>query len=227
MVKTKSKILIGIMALILIVTITACNSSEVGSGNNDKEIIAIDAIDREVKRPESMDRLSVTCQGGATHQLSILGASENIVAQTSMAGFPQLLKMYPRYKEVLDPGSFDEVNVEELLKVETDMAFVGIISIKGNELIEDAGIPTFTMFIGSAEIDTARKEFENVGKILGNEKRANELIEYWDEKLEMVEKLVDKVPQDERKKVYYAGEEITSASSGKWGHSLIVGSGGI
>ena len=228
MVKTKSKILIGIMALILIVSMTACNSSEVGSGNNDKEIIAIDAIDREVKRPESMDRLGVTCRGGATHQLSILGASENIVAQPSVAGFPHLLKMYPRYNEVLDPGSFDEVNVEELLKVETDLVFVGVSSKKGNKLIEDAGIPTFTMFIGTAEIDTVRREFENVGKILGNEKRANELIKYWDKKLEMVEKLVDKVPQNERKKVHYSGNQITNVSGGKgWGHSLIVGSGGI
>ena len=229
--KTKIKLLVVVLTLISVVTITACsnknNKKEAKLEDDVKQITAIDAIGREIEKPQSIDKAAVTCYGGATHELSILGISENIVAQPSMDRFAQLLKMYPRYKEVLDPGSFDEVNVEELLKVEPDMVFVGITSKKGNELIEDAGMPTFTMLIGTAEIDTVKKEFENVGKILGKEERSNELIKYWDEKLEMVKKLVDKVPQNERKKVYYAGENITSASSGKWGHSLIVGSGGI
>ena len=226
--KARVKLLTIFIILISIINITACNSNKASSGNEDREIIAIDAIDREVKRPASMDKLGVTCRGGATHQLSIFGVSENIVAQPSVDGFPQLLKMYPIYNEVLDPGSFDEVNVEELLKVETDMVFVGVSSKQGNELIEDAGIPTFTMFIGTAQSDTVIREFENVGKILGNEKRSDELIKYWDEKLEMVKNLVDKVPQNERKKVHYAGEQITNASGGKgWGNSLIIGSGGI
>ena len=128
--------------------------------NKEEKIVAVDAIDREVVRPNNMEKLVITCYGGTTHELSILGVSDKIVAQPDMKKFPQLMKMYPKFEQVVNPGSFDNINIEEILKQEPDMAFVGVTSKKGNKQIEDAGIPTFTMYIGSADIDTLKKEFK-------------------------------------------------------------------
>lgn len=231
--KIKSILSIIVLTTVISMIMMACNSTDntndtkLENENKSENTIVTDAIDREVEKSKEMDKVAITCYGGATHELAILGGGGDIVAQPSMGRFTQLLKMYPRFEEVVDPGSFNEVNIEELLKVEPEMAFVGITSEKGNRLIEESGILTFTMLIGTAEVDSLKKEFENVGKILGKEKISNELISYWEEKLKLVKELVEKVPEDKKKKVYYAGEDITKASSGKWGDSFITGSGGI
>lgn len=180
-----------------------------------------DAAGREVAIPEKLDKVAVTCYGGATHELSILGLSDKIVAQPSMSKFPLLCTMYPAFNSVTDPGSFDDVNIEEIIKADPDMVFVGVSSKDGNKKIEDAGFPTYTMLIGWAKVDTLEQEFLNIGKITGNEAEAEKLVAYWEEKITMIKDAVAKVPENERKVVYYTGSDITSANSSGWTWPLI------
>lgn len=187
----------------------------------------VDAAGREVAVPEKVDRLAITCNGGAAQELTILGASGRIVAQPDTAKFPQLRKMFPAYNDVVDAGSFDDVNIEEMIKADPDFIFVGVSSTQGNAKLEEAGFATYTMLIGWAGIDSLKQEFLNVGAILGNEEQAQALVSYWDEKIAMVEDAVSKVPEAERKVVYYTGKEITKANSSGWTWPLIETSGGI
>lgn len=219
------------MPLLLIVSLSislgACGKEQPVSKEEAPVTVVTDAENRTVEKPENMDKLAITCYGGASHELVVLGASEKIVAQPDMSRFPQLSKMFPAFQNVVDPGSFDDVNVEELLKVSPDMVFVGITSKKGNKLIEEAGLPTYTMLIGSAVIDSLKKEFEMTGILLDNEEKSEELINYWNTKMEMVEQIVGQVPEAEKKSVFYTSTAVTSANTGEWGNSLILGSGGI
>jgi iron complex transport system substrate-binding protein len=108
------------------------------------------------------------------------------------------------------------------------MVLVGISSKKGNKLIADAGFPTFTMFIGWAGIDTIKNEFSQMGTLLGNEQKADELIKYWDQKLAYINAMVSKVPQDQKKHVLYTSRDLISVSGKNvWGDSLITASGGL
>lgn len=186
-----------------------------------------DAIGREIEIPEKLDRLAITCNGGAHQELTILGASDRIVAMPSTAKFNQLEVMFPNYADVTDAGSFNDVNIEEMVKAAPDFIFVGQSSKEGNAKLEEAGFSTYTMLIGWAEIDTLKQEFLNVGAILGNEAQAQALVDYWNEKIAMVEEAVSKVPEAERKVVYYTGKEITAANSSGWTWPLIETSGGI
>lgn len=187
----------------------------------------VDALGREVEIPEKLDRLAITCNGGSHQELTILGASDRIVAMPNTKKFPQLQAMFPAYKNVVDAGSFDDVNVEEMIKADPDFIFVGQSSKEGNAKLEEAGFPTYTMLIGWADIDTLKQEFLNVGAILGDEDTAKALVAYWDEKIAMVEDAVAKVPEAERKVVYYTGKEITKANSSGWTWPLIETSGAI
>lgn len=186
-----------------------------------------DAVGREVEIPEKLERLAITCNGGAHQELTILGASDRIVAMPSTAKFNQLEVMFPDYANVTDAGSFNDVNIEEMLKAKPDFIFVGQSSKEGNAKLEEAGFATYTMLIGWAEIDTLKQEFLNVGAILGNEAQAQALVDYWDEKIALVEQAVSQVPESERKVVYYTGKEITSANSSGWTWPLIETAGGI
>jgi iron complex transport system substrate-binding protein len=187
----------------------------------------IDANGREVTIPDKVEKIAITCYGGATHEMTVLGFADNIVAQATMKNFPQLRKMFPQYEKVVDPGSFNEVNVEEIIKADPDMVFVGISSKEGNKKIEDAGFPTYTMWIGWAAIDTLKQEFLNIGAIMGNEAQARKLVAYWDEKLDMIGKMIAKVPESERKVVYYTGADITKANTSDWAWTFIEEAGGV
>ncbi|MEG2948995.1 MAG: ABC transporter substrate-binding protein [Raoultibacter sp.] len=182
----------------------------------------VDAKKREVTIPEKLDRIAITCNGGTTHEVAIFGSADKIVAQPSMKKFPQLLKMYPHFKDVVNAGSFDDLNIETLVTQQPDIALVGISSEKGNAQVEDVGIPTYVMLIGWAAIDTLKQEFLNVGKIVGNENQAEKLVKHWNDTLGNLAQKIEKIPQDKRKKVYYlSGAEITKANTGDWGRTWI------
>ena len=142
------------VALLLGIAVLTSLGGAAGAGQT-----VIDAAGRSVAVPGKVDRLAITCYGGTTHEVAVLGCAEKIVAQPDMKRFPQLLKMFPRFMEVVDPGSFDKVNVEELMKATPDLVLVGVSSKKGNRLIEEAGMPTYTMLIGWAAVDKLKQEF--------------------------------------------------------------------
>ena len=94
--------------------------------------------------------------------------------------------------------------------------------------LEEAGFPTFTLYIGSATVETLMQEFLNVGTLLGQEETAQQLYDYWETKLAMVEDAVAQVPEEERKVVYYiSSDDITSANTGTWTWPFIEIPGGI
>lgn len=224
-----------VLALIICLSITLCGCNSADSNGqattsqpdngqsvtSPKAVTAIDAEGREITFPESIERIAITCNGGTTHEVAIFGAADKIVAQPSMENFPQLLIMYPHFNDVVNAGSFDDINIEQLLQQDPDIALVGISSKKGNALIEEAGLPTYTMLIGWAAIDTLQQEFINIGRMLNNETKAQALVEYWENTLAELDKVLADIPESEHKKVYYTGKNITKGSSGDWGRAWI------
>lgn len=195
---------------------------EADAGAQAEASIVVDAKGNEFAIPDSVERIAITCNGGTTHEVAIFGAADKIVAQPSMKKFPQLLKMYPQFNNVVNAGSFDDLNIEALVATEPDVALVGVSSDKGNAQIAEVGIPTYVMLIGWAAIDTLKQEFLNVGKILGNEEKAQRLVDHWNATLGDLEKKVAKIPAGDRKKVYYlSGADITKANTGDWGRTWI------
>ncbi|MEL7564256.1 MAG: ABC transporter substrate-binding protein [Dehalobacterium sp.] len=222
------------LAIVLILGLTfvlgGCNSkknNDIQTNTSKDTVAAIDAEGREISFPEKIEKIAITCNGGTTHEVAIFGGADKIVAQPSMANFPQLLKMYPRFKDVINAGSFDDVNIEQLMQQEPDIILVGISSKKGNSLIEESGLPTYTMLIGWAAIDTLKQEFLNIGRMLDNEDQAQALVQHWNDTLSGLAETLAKIPENERKKVYYTGKTITKANAGDWGRAWIAGAGGI
>ena len=56
----------------------------------------------------------------------------SVMLRFSSSGTLKSLRMITRFAEVVDPGSFDKVNVEELMKAAPDLVLVGVSSKKGN-----------------------------------------------------------------------------------------------
>ncbi len=179
-------------------------------------LVVTDATGRTVELPEKVEKILVTCYGGVTHQLVVLGAEDRIVGQPSMKQFPQLLKMRPGLADIPDAGSFDNINIEEIVRLAPDVVFAGIISKKGNAKIEETGIPLVTMYIGKARIEVMKEEFLRTGRILGREDKAKALAAYWDATLGLVRQRVGTIPPEKRLRVYYADTDILHTEGGAW-----------
>ena len=194
------------------------------SGATEKYLTVTDAAKRTVKVPDTVKRICITCYGGVANQIIVLGAADTIVAQPSIKPFPQLLKMQPELADVPDAGSFNNVNIEEIVKLQPDIVFAGIVSKKGNAKIEEMGLPIVTMYIGKARIRNMQEEFLRTGRILGKNERAKALVEYWDEKLSLIKKRVATIPLKKRLRVYYAGGSgiLHTEGSAWWTQDLLT-----
>ena len=187
-----------------------------------------DANDQVVEIPQNVRKIAITCHGGATHELVVLGAEDMIVAQPTMERFPLLMKIKPQFNGVVDAGSFDNVNVEELLKLEPDVVFAFCGSEKGNTKIKEVGIPVVTMLCGKANIQALKNEFLTTGIILDKNDEAKKLVAYWDEKLGLINNRLSRISEEQRKKVYYAGGQLLKTEGGQWWiNELVTNVGGV
>jgi len=189
----------------------------------------VDAAGRTVVLPDVIRRVVITCYGGATHEVSVMGAADRIVAQPSMRRFPNLLKMYPRFAATEDAGSFENVSIERIMTLKPDLVIAGITSPRANRKIETLGIPLVTAAIGRADIDALLDEFRMMGRVFGTEKRAAELVSFWKERLSFIRKRVSGIPLSKRKRVFYLGSAASLSTDGRlwWGQHFISAAGGV
>ena len=193
-----------------------------------KDRIITDMDDRMVTIPSDIQSVIITCCGGATQELVALGVGNRVTAQPSKCTSERLFTIVPEYQGIPDVGSFDDVNIEEILKLNPDIVIGSYYAEKGNDIIENAGIPVICVLTGRAGINELKQEFRMLGTVFGTEERTERLIAYWDKTLSNIKSKLDDIPDNERKKVYYmSSKPLTTEGHGAWGDDMIQAAGGI
>ena len=180
----------------------------------------------EITVPSDIQRIAVACQGGVAQEIVIMGDPDMMVAMSSMNLFPMFMKMYPNVKELPNAGSFDDLNMETILKLKPDVVINSVTAAKGNAKLAENDIPVFQAYTGRAAADTIYNEFRAFGELLNNPEKAEELISYWDEKKEFINSRMKAVPENERKTVFYTSNKDLGTDT-NWGVSYVATSGGI
>ncbi len=192
------------------------------------ENVVLDFKGREVAVPEKLERVAVTCMGGGTQTVCVLGAADRLVVSPSMAkSAPLLLKILPQLENVADAGTFDDVNLETLAAGDPQLVFVASTSDKGNQAIEDLGIATYTLGTANSTVESMRNDYVNAGKLLGTSDIADDLMEVWDEIMGFVDEKAASIPEAERLTVYRCSSELTSCNHTKWAGTWIEAAGGV
>jgi iron complex transport system substrate-binding protein len=182
----------------------------------------------DVTVPCDINRIVITCMGGATHEVAAIGGAAKIVAQPSMQKFPVLLKIYPGFANLPTVGTFNNINIEEILTLEPDVVINSKTSTEGNQKLMNAGVPVIGVNTGRGDIAGILDEFAMTGELLNDIARSDELITFWSEQLEVIEDRLQNIPVENRKKVYYVLGAITHTNgSAAWGQALITTAGGI
>lgn len=187
----------------------------------------VDRTGKPVVLPPVINRIIVTCYGGAGHEIAVLGGADKIIAQPTSKPFPEFLKIYPGFGKLPSVGSFNNVNIEEVVAMRPDIVIASITSTQANEKIRRLGIPVVTVGTNRTDVEGLLQEFRMVGQILGAQKRANELIGYWRHELALIKKRTGLVLK--KKRVFYSTltAPLRTEGDNTWGVYYIEAAGGI
>jgi len=208
----------------MMVMCLGCFSTEAEAGNdsssepqgNDTTIHITDIEGRQIVLDQPAKRV-VDCTGlGGTRLLVQLEAVDLLVGVTdhtlgavtgdgaSSNVFHPVSRAVPELKEgdLASIGGYNEPNVQAIMALEPDVILVGWGG-KGlaESLQNQTGIPA--VCIGRMDGHFDYDLLEIVGKVVGKEDRAEALIAYTKEKLEVVTQLSKDIPEKDKKSVYF------------------------
>lgn len=215
----------SVILTIILIMGSICISPVFGDAVSTKTIT--DMGGKSVTIPADVQKIIITCYGGATQEVAVMGAKEKIIAQPPQK-FATFLKMYPDLAQVPNVGSFDELNLESIMKLNPDVVINSVTAGKGNAKLEENSIPVIQVYTGKATLDNIYNEFRMVGDLLNKPDQAEKLISYWDKKKALLNERISAIPENERKSVYYMlGGPLHTNGEKWWGHSFVTIAGGI
>jgi iron complex transport system substrate-binding protein len=132
----------------------------VGTGCSDREIVYLNASDKLV----GVEQVETNLTGGWGNELPY------IIAHPELMSLP-----------VVGNAKTNTVNYEEIAKLNPDVVFASDAT-QADTIQNKTGIPTVVVYTGSVgtseQMDEYEKSLQVMGKVLGKEDRANELINY-------------------------------------------------
>ena len=163
----------------------------VGTGCSAREIVYLNASDKLV----GIEQIETNSTGGWGNQLPYTIAH------------PELMSL-----PVIGNAKTDTVNYEKIAELKPDVVFAGTAE-QADEIQSKTGIPTLVSYVGavgtSKQMDTYKESLKMMGKVLGKENRANELISYMDSTQEDLANRTKNVNSNET--VYLAGQAFYGA----------------
>lgn len=226
---SKSKRLVAIaLTVIMLISFTACkSSSEIDSihkspiGEKDTFKV-VDQSGREVEIKNNVKSIAIA-YGIPTNFILALGKGDNIVAISSSNNMYTAICPSLAHAGTVGKG---RVDLEAMAKLNPDVFIHRGTDIETLESVSALGIPTIGISPESTEdiLETIRL----LGKALGAEQRAAELVDYYNKKAEFARSITSSIPNEKRYTAIVMGSEIGKVSSGKMLQSyLIETAGGI
>jgi len=212
------KLTIIIFTIMFIFTLTACQSGKVSDPGNEKAKIEItDIKGKKVlldKIPERIVSLSPT----NTEIVFALGAGEKLVGVTSYCDYPEEAKLIDKI------GDFENPNIELIKKMNPDLVLAGgFLQEDLMAALEGLNIPVAST--EAAGVETIFDSIAMIGKLVGEETNAEELINSIKKDIEDIE---NNVMNQEKPKVFYLvwKDPLFTAGQGTYINEIIQIAGG-
>ena len=180
----------------------------------EKELTLIDMADRIVTIPRPIERI-VSLFPEQTRVILQVGAVDKIVGISSYLKYtkyaPGMIctKAYPELAELPCVGMYSDPNMELILSLKPDVVFSGYSPSVADTVHENTGIPIVCAKCSLTDptviaFSNPFEAFRLVGKVIGKEKEADELISYANEKIDEITEVTLKIPDSEKTTVYLA-----------------------
>lgn len=185
----------------------------------------------EVPSPDNLKSIAITSWKGAFNSAILLNQADKIKVMCSTQQFPWLNHVYPNLKDIPDYGSFDKVNVEQLLKSNVDVVISPSSASEANKKMRSVGLK---VLVDGKNIENPKDVFEQtyaeinlVAELTGNKKIADDYYKWADETYNLVKKRVSNIPDNERVNVLPIRKDITQVFGDNciWGHVIEMAGG--
>ncbi|MCK9405375.1 MULTISPECIES: ABC transporter substrate-binding protein [unclassified Methanothrix] len=184
----------------------------------EKEITFIDYVGRIVTLKEPIDRIIALDHYGC-EMVRAVKANNRLVA--GMRG-PDY---WPELVDKPEVGGYEEPDYEAIVDLKPDVVITSQLGDpRTEEILEPAGIPVVRLDFYKPK-DFVRN-VQLLGIILGQEKEAGEVIDFFQKYLNTVQERVETLKADEKKRVYYEGSDYKSVAEGSGWHEWIEMAGG-
>ena len=179
----------------------------------ENPITIIDIEGREVKLTQAAQRIVDLTGLGGTRILIQLAAHDRVVGMTDLAldvFNPESNTYQPAQRAVpeiatagiANVGDWKEPNVEKILSLNPDVILVGWSGKEAAEkLQQQTGVPT--VCIGRMDGHFDYERYRIVGKIIGKEEKAEEIITYIQRQVKTITDVVENIPEEKRKRVFF------------------------
>ncbi|MDN5331350.1 MAG: iron complex transport system substrate-binding protein [Tepidanaerobacteraceae bacterium] len=203
------------LILALLVLISGCGTNMPGGKSTEAEkekIVITDMAGRELKVPVPANKV-VAIGPGALRLVIYAGGAGKVVGVENIekrqpTGRPYILA-YPELKElpsIGEGGPNSAPDAEAILSANPDVIFAANLSDKAQveELQQKTGIPVVVLSYGNLTVfsEELYKSIELVGKVIGTEKRAQEVIEFLKDCQKDLNERTRDIPEEEKPKVY-------------------------
>ncbi len=198
---------VAIMLIIAALSLAGCVQEKVEEKKGGYVEIK-DMAGRTVKIPEKVERVA-TLFPANLRIIVILNAADRVVGISNYFDrYGDKLEDALAYPELLKAeriGSVREPDMEKIAEVKPDVVFIESAYAQIADTIEkNTGVPVVCIntSIYSGKLDDLYKTIRLVAKILGKERRAEEVIAYIDKEVKNVTKRIEDIPQEQRPKVF-------------------------
>lgn len=209
----KTKIIIGVLCVIVVAAITIfClgPSSEVTTQGNTT---ITDMANRTVTVPVPIQKV-VSTRASVTNLIYMIAPDKLVAINTEWSD--EELKYIPdQYKDLPAVGAWNgkkDASYEEFMAVHPDVVIQDIATDGSDIGVVDerqknfADIPIVAT-VDSVEMDKMGESITFLGKLLGAEDKANALNDFKDKYLDIAKNTASKIPNNEKKTVYFARNE--------------------
>ncbi|AEH24866.1 iron ABC transporter substrate-binding protein [Pyrococcus yayanosii] len=203
---------LALFLILLVVSMSGCIGSSTNTETGKAMITVTDALGRTVEVPAKVTRI-VAVGPGALRLIVYLNASDMVVGVEDFEkrynfGRPYIIA-HPELKELpsIGPGGPGKLpDFEALIQLKPDVIFITYVDRKtADDIQAKTGIPVVVLSYGrlaTFEDEELFKSLELAGKILGKEKRAEEVINF----IKSLQKdLMERTSGVEPKTVYVGG----------------------
>ena len=173
----------------------------------EKEITLVDQADRAVTVPRPIERIVLVGMLNSLRILVQLDAADKIVATSTVAGYiydePARSKNFsPLHRAAPELGELPRIDyrdpsLEVILTLKPDVILSYGAYSDPDAIQESTGIPTICSG-KSAGGDLSFEQHRLLGKIVGREEEAEELISYVNEELDKLTEVTSQIPDNEK-----------------------------
>lgn len=170
-----------------------------------------DLVGNTVTVPAKITSVAITSWKGAFEIFVLLGRKDLVTSMADTSRYVWLRQVYPELAKLPDYGSFDNVNVEELVKAKPDIIFSPEAAAKINKQMQSLQLSLYVDGVTSQGDPYEGNEAEllAIADLLGETDKAK-AYQAWEKKwLDLVAERVKDIPAAERKKVLCMRNSVT------------------